>query len=106
VQASETFLYYAHAAYPIILPALNEIVHMQAKPTKKTPKACQKLMDYLHTHLKRQFDSMPLTWSSHLFLMGLVLFAQKPEATLPLCLHSETTHPYPNIKPNGVVHVM
>jgi len=49
---SGTFLYYAHAVDPTILPALNENSYQQAKPTEKSMKACRQLMDYLYTHPK------------------------------------------------------
>jgi len=34
-----TFLYYARAVDPTVLPALEEIANIQAKPTEKTVKA-------------------------------------------------------------------
>ena len=46
----ESFLYYARAVDPTILPALNEISYSQASPTKLTTKKCNQLLDYLHTH--------------------------------------------------------
>ena len=42
VQAiSGTFIYYAHAVDPTILPALNEISNRQAKPTEKYNESMQ-----------------------------------------------------------------
>jgi hypothetical protein len=46
---SGTFLYYARAVDPTILPALNEISNNQAQPTIVTGKACDLLLDYLAT---------------------------------------------------------
>jgi len=47
VQAiSGTFLYYARAVDPTILPALNEISNQQSKPTEKTAKATHGLLVY------------------------------------------------------------
>jgi hypothetical protein len=47
---SGTFLYYARAVDPTILPALNEISNNQAQPTIVTGKACDLLLDYLATY--------------------------------------------------------
>jgi hypothetical protein len=47
---SGTFLYYARAVDPTILPALNEISNNQATPTKVTGQACDLLLDYLTTY--------------------------------------------------------
>jgi hypothetical protein len=47
---SGTFLYYAQALDPTILPTLNEISNKQAKPTIFTGKACDLLLDYLATY--------------------------------------------------------
>ena len=45
-----SFLYYARAVDPTILPALNEIAVQQAAPTLETNKKVQMLMDYLYTY--------------------------------------------------------
>jgi hypothetical protein len=45
-----SFLYYARAVDPSILPAINEISAAQAAPTQKTMKACTMLMDYMSTY--------------------------------------------------------
>ena len=45
-----TYLYYARAVDPTILPALNEIAAQQAHPTKSTEQKAQRLMDYLNTY--------------------------------------------------------
>ena len=45
-----SFLYYARAVNPTILPALDEISYSQASPTTTTLAKCNQLMDYLHTH--------------------------------------------------------
>ena len=46
---SSTFLYYARVIDPTILPSLNQSSNQQSKPTKKTAKACKRLMEYLIT---------------------------------------------------------
>ena len=45
-----SFLYYARAIDPTILPALNEISVQQAAPTLDTTKKVSMLMDYLNTY--------------------------------------------------------
>ena len=45
-----SFLYYARAVDPTILPALNEIATQQASPTLETNKKVTMLMDYLATY--------------------------------------------------------
>ena len=45
-----SFLYYARAVDPTILPALNEIATQQSKPTSDTKKKTHMLMDYLCTY--------------------------------------------------------
>ena len=45
-----SFLYYARAVDPTILPALNEIAVKQASPTLETTKKVNMLMDYLATY--------------------------------------------------------
>ena len=45
-----TFLYYARAVDPCILPACNEIGTQQSAPTEATNKAATMLMDYLSTY--------------------------------------------------------
>jgi hypothetical protein len=47
---SGTFIYYAPAVDPTILPALNKISNNQAQPTTVTGKACDLLLDYLATY--------------------------------------------------------
>jgi hypothetical protein len=45
-----SFLYYARAVDPTMLPAINEISSSQASPSVKTKTACQMLMDYASTY--------------------------------------------------------
>ena len=45
-----TFLYYARAVDPCMLPAINEISTQQAQPTSDTNAKVQMLMDYAHTY--------------------------------------------------------
>ena len=45
-----TFLYYARAIGPTILPARNEISTQQSKPTKKTLAKTKMLLDYMVTY--------------------------------------------------------
>ena len=45
-----SFLYYARAVDPTILPALNEIASQQAQPTIRTKAKAQQLMDYMATY--------------------------------------------------------
>ena len=47
---SGIFLYYGRAVDQTIIVALNEISNSQAKPTLKTKKTCDMLLDYLTTH--------------------------------------------------------
>ena len=45
-----SFLYYARAVDPTMLPAINEISATQSSPTTKTMRACTMLMDYAATY--------------------------------------------------------
>ena len=45
-----TFLYYARALDPTLLPALNHIGTSQAQPTQSTKQQCQHIMDYVSTY--------------------------------------------------------
>ena len=45
-----TFLYYARADDPCMLPAINEISTQQVQPTAHTNAKVQMLMDYAHTY--------------------------------------------------------
>ena len=45
-----TFLYYARAVDPKILPALNQIVTIQSAPTENTKKELNMIMDFLSTY--------------------------------------------------------
>jgi len=109
VQAiSGTFLYYARAVDPTILPALNEISNQQSKPTEKTAKACKQLIDYLFTHPKaviRYYASdMVLSLISDAAYLVLP-DARSRCATLYTLSNAPTSKP-PSINPNGPVHVL
>ena len=45
-----TFLYYARAVDPTILPAINDIASSQANPTQQTNEKLHMLLDYMHTY--------------------------------------------------------
>ena len=45
-----TFLYYARAVDPCMLPALNEIQSQQAKPMQATNEKVSMLIDYANSH--------------------------------------------------------
>ena len=45
-----TFLYYARAVDPTMLPALTEISSSQSAPSQHTKQACDMLMDYANTY--------------------------------------------------------
>ena len=45
-----TFLYYARAVDPTILPAINDIASAQANPTENTNEKLKMLLDYMHTY--------------------------------------------------------
>jgi hypothetical protein len=45
-----SLLYYARVVDSTMLPAINEISGLQARPTTNTMKACTMLMDYAHTY--------------------------------------------------------
>ena len=45
-----SFLYYARAVDPTILPTINELGLSQAKPTENTRVKANQLLDYLYTH--------------------------------------------------------
>ena len=47
---TRTFLYYAYAIDPTILPAINELASQQAQPTQNTLKKAQQLLDYMATY--------------------------------------------------------
>ena len=47
---SDTFLYYARAVNPCMLPAINGILSQQARPTQDTNEKVTMLMDYVHTY--------------------------------------------------------
>ena len=57
-----TFLYYASAIDPTILPAINNIASMQSHPTKDTMKKAKRLLDYMHTYPNAKvYASMQVT---------------------------------------------
>ena len=45
-----SFLYYARAVDPTILPTINELGLSQAQPTENTRVKAKQLVDYLYTH--------------------------------------------------------
>ena len=47
---NDTFLYYARAVDPCMLPVINEISSQQAQPTEDTNAKAQMRMDYAHTY--------------------------------------------------------
>jgi hypothetical protein len=103
-----TWLYYARAVDPTILPALNEISNSQAKPTIVTGKACDHLMDYLATHPNATIryyasDMVLYTVSDAAYLV--LPNARSRCSGLFYLSNIPTTNP-PNPKPNGPVHVL
>ena len=109
VQAiSGTFIYYAHAVDPTILPALNEISNQQAKPTEKTTKAYKQLMDYLYTHPKAVicFNASDMIISLVSDTAYLVLPDARSRCTTLYTLTDISTSEPLTVKSNGPVHVM
>ena len=49
-QVVGSFLYYARAVDLTILTALSDIASEQSKPTEKTMKRVEQLLDYMHTN--------------------------------------------------------
>jgi len=100
---SGTFLYYAHAVHPTILPGLNEISNQQAKPTENTVRECRQLIDYSYTHPKAVmcFNSSGMILSLVLDAAYLVLpDARSRCATLYTLTDIATSDP-PTIKSIG-----
>ena len=105
---SGTFLYYARAVDPTILPALNEISNNQVKPTILTGKACDLLLDYLSTYpnaIIRYYASDMILCivadAAYLVLPN----ARSRYAGLYFLSNLSTTNP-PQPKPNSAVHVL
>jgi hypothetical protein len=105
---SGTFLYYARAVDPTILPALNEISNNQAKPTVLTGKACDHLLDYLYTHP----DAIIRYYASDMILciVGDAAYLVLPDARsrcAGLFFLSNISHTNPpETQTNGAVHVL
>jgi hypothetical protein len=105
---SGTFLYYARAVDPTILPALNEISNNQAKPTVLTGKACDLLLDYLSTHP----DAIIRYYASDMILCivadaaYLVLPNARSRCAGLYYLSNQPNTDPPKPKPNGPVHVL
>jgi hypothetical protein len=105
---SGTFLYYARAVDPTILPALNEISNSQSKPTLVTGQACDLLLDYLATYpnaIIRYYASDMI-----LYIVADAAYLVLPNARsrcagLYFLSNQPTTNP-PTPKPNGAVHVL
>ena len=103
-----TFLYYARAVDPTILPALNEIAGSQAQPTVVTGKACDHLLDYLATHpdvIIRYYASDMI-----LYIIADAAYLVLPRARsrcagLFLLGNRSSTDP-PQPQTNGPVHVL
>jgi hypothetical protein len=105
-----TFLFYARAVDPTILPALNELATEQAAPTTDTEAKAIMLMDYLATHpnatIRYHASDMVLHVESDAAYLVL------PKARSRAAGHyffSNTPPPAPqkpNPTPNGPVHTL
>jgi hypothetical protein len=105
---SGTFLYYARAVDPTILPALNEISNSQAKPTVATGEACDLLLDYLATYpnatIRYYASDMVLSIVADAAYLVLPNARSRCAGLYTLTDASHTDPPQP--KPNGPVHVL
>ena len=105
---SGTFLYYARAVDPTILPALNEISKNQAKPTEFAGKVCDHLLDYLATHpdaiIRYHASDMILCVTSDAASLVLPKARSRCASLHFLSNHSSTTPP--QTPTNGAVHVL
>jgi hypothetical protein len=105
---SGTFLYYARAVDPTILPALNEISSKQAKPTVLTGKACDLLLDYLATYpnatIRYYASDMIISVVADAAYLVLPNARSRCAGLYFLSDISNTSPPEP--KSNGVVHVL
>jgi hypothetical protein len=105
---SGTFLYYAHAVDPTILPALNEISNNQAQPTIVTGKACDLLLDYLAIYPNAVIQYYASNMILHIVADAAYLVLPKARsrcAGLYYLSDLSTSNP-PHSKPNGPVHVL
>jgi hypothetical protein len=105
---SGTFLYYARAVDPTILPALNEISNNQATPTKVTGQACDLLLNYLTTYPNATIRYYASDMILHIVADAAYLVLPKARsrcAGLYYLSNMPTTDP-PQAKPNGPVHVL
>jgi hypothetical protein len=105
---SGTFLYYARAVDPTILPVLNEISSRQPKPTILTGKACDLFLDYLATYPNATIcyyasDTILSVVADAAYLV--LPNARSRYAGLYLLSDISNTSP-PEPKPNGAVHVL
>jgi hypothetical protein len=107
-QVSGIFLYYGRAVDQTILVALNEISNSQARPTEKTKKACDMLLDYLATHpdatIRYHASDMILCVISD--AAYLVLPDARSRAAGQFFVTDTPTSNPPVPKPNGAVHVL
>jgi hypothetical protein len=107
-QVSGIFLYYGRAVDQTIIVALNEISNSQARPTEKTKKACDVLLDYLSTHpdatIRFRASNMVLCVVSD--AAYLVLPNACSRAAGLIFLTNKTDSKLPTPKPNGAIHVL
>jgi len=109
-QISGLFLYYSRGCDPTIITALNEISNQQAAPTEQTRKACDMLLDYLHTYPKA-------TIRYHASDMVLAICSDAAYLVLPNARSRAAGHFYltnlpgatsspPRPTPNGTIHML
>ena len=103
------FLYYARAVDLYMLPAINEILSQQAKPTQVTNNKVSMLMDYAHLH----HDAVICYHASDMQLhinsdaVCLVLPKARSHGAGNFCLSNniDKTHAIPAPTPSGLILV-
>ena len=102
-----SFLYYARAIDNTILPALNKISFMQAKPTENTNKKIQMLLDYLHTYSDTKIRFYRSNMKIYVDSDAAYLVAPKAKSRIAGYFYcSDTTKTKPYTPPlNGPLHV-
>lgn len=103
-----SFLYYARAIDNTIITALNKIASMQTRPTERTTKKIEMLLNYLFTHPNARIRF----YSSDIFLYvdsnAAYLAADKAKSRIAdyyYCSNKTTTNKSPNPPLNGPIYI-
>jgi hypothetical protein len=102
-----TFLYYARAVDPCMLPAINEISTSQAQPTEETNAKAQMLMDYANTYpsatIRYKASDMQLHVDSDAAYLVLPKARSRGAGHFYLSSHTPPNTPTPNPPANGPI---